>query len=81
VVRIVDLTPTIKALHLRLDQSMRYQAGQYVQLRIPGLSEEQGGSRAFQSPTRLAPMAAPRKSSSMCAWCRAVRARAGCTSI
>ncbi len=47
VVRIVDLSSTIKALHLRLDQSMRYQAGQYVQLRIPGLSEEQGGSRAF----------------------------------
>ena len=43
VARIERLTPTIKALHLRLDTPMRYQAGQYVQLQIPGL----GQSRAF----------------------------------
>ena len=41
--RIVDLTPTIKALHLALDKPIAFQAGQYVQLEIPGL----GQSRAF----------------------------------
>ncbi|WP_198971476.1 NADH:ubiquinone reductase (Na(+)-transporting) subunit F [Xylophilus sp. ASV27] len=41
--RIERLTPTIKALHLRLDKPIRFQAGQYVQLEIPGL----GQSRAF----------------------------------
>jgi phenol/toluene 2-monooxygenase (NADH) P5/A5 len=41
--RIVDLTPTIKALHLALDKPIGFQAGQYVQLEIPGLGE----SRAF----------------------------------
>ncbi|MBO9679713.1 MAG: 2Fe-2S iron-sulfur cluster binding domain-containing protein [Acidovorax sp.] len=41
--RIERLTPTIKALHLRLDKSIHFQAGQYVQLEIPGL----GQSRAF----------------------------------
>jgi len=41
--RIEDLTPTIKALHLALDQPLHFQAGQYVQLDIPGLGE----SRAF----------------------------------
>lgn len=43
VARIVDLTPTIKALHLALDKPLHFQAGQYVQLEIPGL----GQSRAF----------------------------------
>ena len=43
VTRIVDLTPTIKALHLALDKPIHFQAGQYVQLEIPGL----GQSRAF----------------------------------
>jgi phenol/toluene 2-monooxygenase (NADH) P5/A5 len=43
VTRIVDLTPTIKALHLALDRPIGFQAGQYVQLEIPGL----GQSRAF----------------------------------
>jgi phenol hydroxylase P5 protein len=43
VTRIEDLTPTIKALHLTLDKPMHFQAGQYVQLEIPGL----GASRAF----------------------------------
>jgi len=41
--RIEPLTPTIKALHLALDKPIRFQAGQYVQLEIPGL----GQSRAF----------------------------------
>lgn len=43
VCRIDDLTPTIRAIHLRLNQPMRFQAGQYVQLEIPGLNQ----SRAF----------------------------------
>jgi phenol hydroxylase P5 protein len=43
VTRIVALTPTIKALHLALDKPIHFQAGQYVQLEIPGL----GQSRAF----------------------------------
>ena len=42
-VRIEQLTPTIKALHLRLDTPIHYQAGQYVQVHIPGVE----GSRAF----------------------------------
>jgi len=41
--RIEVLTPTIQALHLKLDQALHFQAGQYVQLEIPGL----GQSRAF----------------------------------
>jgi phenol/toluene 2-monooxygenase (NADH) P5/A5 len=41
--RIVDLTPTIKALHLALDKPIEFQAGQYMQVEIPGL----GQSRAF----------------------------------
>ncbi len=43
VVRIEDLTPTIRAIWLRLDKALQFQAGQYVQLEIPGL----GQSRAF----------------------------------
>ena len=43
VARVADLTPTIKALFLRLDRPMHFQAGQYVQLEVPGL----GQSRAF----------------------------------
>src|SRR3989475_2905857 len=41
--RIVELTPTIKGLFIALDKPIRFQAGQYVQLEIPGLGE----SRAF----------------------------------
>ena len=41
--RIVELTPTIKALHLALDKPIEFQAGQYMQVEIPGL----GQSRAF----------------------------------
>ncbi|NWF47063.1 2Fe-2S iron-sulfur cluster binding domain-containing protein [Hydrogenophaga sp. D2P1] len=43
VTRIEDLTPTIKAIHLQLDKAIDFQAGQYVQVEIPGL----GQSRAF----------------------------------
>ncbi|MBY0454357.1 MAG: 2Fe-2S iron-sulfur cluster binding domain-containing protein [Burkholderiaceae bacterium] len=43
VARIEQLTPTIRALHLRLDKPIRFQAGQYVQVHIPGVE----GSRAF----------------------------------
>jgi phenol/toluene 2-monooxygenase (NADH) P5/A5 len=43
VTRIVELTPTIKALFIALDRPIQFQAGQYVQLEIPGLGE----SRAF----------------------------------
>ena len=43
VARIERLTPTIIAVHLRLHQPIHFQAGQYVQLEIPGL----GQSRAF----------------------------------
>ena len=41
--RVIDLTPTIKAFHLKLNQAIHFQAGQYVQLDIPGLSQ----TRAF----------------------------------
>lgn len=43
VARIETLTPTIKAIHLTLDQPIRFQAGQYVQVQIPGIE----GTRAF----------------------------------
>ncbi len=38
-----NLTPTIKRLRLKLDRPIHFQAGQYVQLSIPGLE----GTRAF----------------------------------
>lgn len=41
--RIETLTPTIKALHIELDEAIDFQAGQYVNLEIPGL----GIRRAF----------------------------------
>lgn len=41
--RIVPLTPTIKGLFIELDEAMHFQAGQYVNLEIPGL----GIRRAF----------------------------------
>jgi phenol hydroxylase P5 protein len=50
--RIVTLTPTIKAIFLKLDQPLHFQAGQYVQVVIPGIE----GSRAFSianSPTQV----------------------------
>jgi len=41
--QIVDLTPTIKAIHLELDHEMRFQAGQYINLFLPDGEQ----SRAF----------------------------------
>lgn len=41
--RVVDLTPTIKAIYLKLDKPLHFQAGQYVQLQVPGVE----GGRAF----------------------------------
>ncbi|EXF43945.1 oxidoreductase FAD-binding subunit [Pseudomonas sp. BAY1663] len=40
---IVELSPTIKGLRLKLDRPMAFQAGQYVNLELPGID----GSRAF----------------------------------
>jgi len=40
---IVDLSPTIKGVHLKLDRRMTFQAGQYINLELSGLE----GSRAF----------------------------------
>ena len=52
--RIADLTPTIRAIRLRLDKALDFQAGQYVQLQIPGL----GASRAFSIANSPADVAA-----------------------
>jgi phenol hydroxylase P5 protein len=41
--RIETLTPTIKALHLRLPGNLHFQAGQYIQVAIPGVE----ATRAF----------------------------------
>ena len=43
VTAIVDLTPTIKGVTLTLDAEMEFQAGQYINLHIPGVQ----GARAF----------------------------------
>ena len=51
--RVVDLTPTIKAFFLKLDQPIQFQAGQYVQIHVPGVE----GTRAFSianSPQEVA---------------------------
>jgi len=40
---IKDLSPTIKGIHFELDDEMEFQAGQYINLNIPGID----GSRAF----------------------------------
>lgn len=44
--RIVDVTPTIRAVHVALDSPIDFQAGQYVNLDIPGV-----GSRPFSIAT------------------------------
>ncbi|MDI9348639.1 MAG: 2Fe-2S iron-sulfur cluster binding domain-containing protein [Candidatus Symbiobacter sp.] len=52
VARVENLTPTIKAYFLKLEQKLHFQAGQYVQLNLPGIGE----SRAFSianSPQRV----------------------------
>jgi phenol/toluene 2-monooxygenase (NADH) P5/A5 len=43
VVRVEMLTPTIRGIWLQLDQPIHFQAGQYVQLHVPGVE----GGRAF----------------------------------
>ncbi len=51
--RIEDLTPTIKAIFLRLDGPLDFQAGQYVQVHLPGIE----GDRPFSianSPAQVA---------------------------
>ncbi len=51
--RIETLTPTIKAIWLRLDKQIDFQAGQYVQLSLPGID----GDRPFSianSPQEIA---------------------------
>ncbi|MDE1950729.1 MAG: 2Fe-2S iron-sulfur cluster binding domain-containing protein, partial [Burkholderiales bacterium] len=40
---VADLTPTIKGFTLALDRELDFQAGQYVQLRLPGVA----GDRPF----------------------------------
>ncbi|BAW21420.1 phenol hydroxylase P5 protein [Pseudomonas putida] len=40
---LVDLSPTIKGVHIKLDRPMTFQAGQYINLTLPGVE----GSRAF----------------------------------
>lgn len=55
--RIESLTPTIKALHIAIDKPIEFQAGQYVQLEIPGLGE----SRAFSIANAPAAVSAGRE--------------------
>ncbi|WP_151669750.1 NADH:ubiquinone reductase (Na(+)-transporting) subunit F [Nitrincola schmidtii] len=43
VISTVDLSPTIKGITLKLDNPITFQAGQYINLEIPGVQ----GSRAF----------------------------------
>ena len=43
VTEIVDLSPTIKGIHLKLDRPMTFQAGQYINIELPGVD----GPRAF----------------------------------
>ncbi|MBK1851275.1 2Fe-2S iron-sulfur cluster binding domain-containing protein [Marinobacter sp. 1-4A] len=43
VTQIVDLSPTIKGVHLKLDRGMAFQAGQYINIDLPDVE----GSRAF----------------------------------
>ncbi|WP_218312979.1 NADH:ubiquinone reductase (Na(+)-transporting) subunit F [Alteromonas antoniana] len=43
VTKIVDLSPTIKGVHFSLDNSMTFQAGQYINLQLPSCD----GVRAF----------------------------------
>jgi phenol hydroxylase P5 protein len=40
---IVDLSPTIKGVHLKLERPMTFQAGQYINIELPGVD----GPRAF----------------------------------
>lgn len=37
VTALVDLSPTINGVHLKLDRPMPFQAGQYINLQLPGI--------------------------------------------
>jgi NAD(P)H-flavin reductase len=67
VTRIETLTPTIKGVWIKLDAPIRFQAGQYVNLELPGGI----GSRAFSIAS---PPSAAARWSSTSASCRAGRA-------
>lgn len=43
VTELVELSPTIRGVHLKLDRPMAFQAGQYINLQLPGIK----GTRAF----------------------------------
>ena len=43
VIKLVDLSPSIRGVHLKLDRPMAFQAGQYINLQLPGIE----GTRAF----------------------------------
>ena len=43
VIEIKDLSPTIKGVRLTIDRNMQFQAGQYINLQLPGIE----GTRAF----------------------------------
>ena len=45
---IVDLSPTIKGVHIDLDRTMQFQAGQYINVQLPGVE----GTRAFSIANR-----------------------------
>ncbi|TPQ33510.1 NADH:ubiquinone reductase (Na(+)-transporting) subunit F [Cupriavidus pinatubonensis] len=53
VTRIETLTPTIKGLRLKLDESIDFQAGQYVMVEIPGLGQQRAFSIA-NAPAEVA---------------------------
>ncbi|MGE8541076.1 MAG: NADH:ubiquinone reductase (Na(+)-transporting) subunit F [Acinetobacter sp.] len=46
VAKIVDLTPTIRGIYLELAEGIQFQAGQYINLYIPGLEEPRAFSIA-----------------------------------
>jgi phenol hydroxylase P5 protein len=53
VTRITPLTPTVTAFFIRLDTALDFQAGQYVNLEIPGLGQRRAFSIA-NSPQQVA---------------------------
>jgi phenol hydroxylase P5 protein len=62
--RIVDLTPTIKAFHIELEgEGLQFQAGQYVNVRIPGeerprafsLAQPPSSAREIELNVRIVP--------------------------
>lgn len=62
---IVDLSPTIKGVHLKLDRPMTFQAGQYINIELPDVD----GPGLSHWPTRPA---SPTKWNCTFAWCLAV---------